>query len=86
MAALSATSVISEGASVTKFSSAPIEITLTPQSASDTYTHPSGVAAWAITDQVTDAVIVTFAPSTRTFTIGSASQSGNFGLLIWPAK
>lgn len=86
MAALTATSVTSEGANVTKFTNAPLAITLTPQSASDTYTHPSGVAAWAITDQVSDAIIVTFAPSTRTFTIGSASQSGTFKLLIWGSK
>ena len=85
MAAITATSTITEGASVLKFSGAPQSILLTAVDASDTYVHPVGVSAWAITDTTTGAFNVSYAPSTRTFTIVQVG-GGTFKLLIWPAK
>lgn len=88
MAALTPSSIVTHGADVNEFSSGtPMRVNLTLSSNSDTYTHPTGVKAWAAIGDPTDLHNITFAPNTRVFTIVSVTGTArSVSLIIWPAK
>lgn len=88
MAALTPSSIVTHGADVNEFSSGtPMRVNLTLSSVGDSYTHPTGVKAWAYIPDTTDVSTVSFAPNTRVFTITSAvGTAKTCALLIWPAK
>lgn len=81
-------SITLSGSEVNKYGQGvPAVVTLTLASATDTYTHPVGVSAWAMVGDPTDLHNVTFAPNTRVFSIVSVSGTARtLTLLIWQAK
>ena len=92
MAALTSSNatVFREGAEVGKFSTTPVVMRFTLSSSSDTYQHPVGVKAWACIPTptgTTDLQLVSYAASTRTFTISSVTgTSRTIDLIIWPER
>ena len=88
MAALTPTSVVADGSAASVYrQGSPVLVNLTLSSASDTYTHPVGVAAWAFKGSATDLHLVSFNSTTKIFSIVSDSGTGEtVQLLIWQAK
>lgn len=89
MAALTPTTIATDGTNIFRFSGAPVRYRLTTGSVSDTFVLPGGgAAAWAVKTDVTatsDTQHVTYTASTQTFTITSATGGGAVDIFVWPS-
>lgn len=84
MAAVTPSAIQTDGKLVADMSGAPLRLTFTLGSTSDTYTHPTTPKAWAFIPDPND--LHNVAESAGVFTISSVTGvSKVITLLIWPA-
>ena len=84
MAALTATSIVTDGKDVGEYAGPPVLVTLDLAGTSDTFAWGSPIRKWAFISDIADLHRVT--KSGSTFTITSDTGAGStITLLVWPA-
>lgn len=88
MAALTPTTIRTDGGNLHNFIGIPVLYRLTTGSTSDTFTLSGGARAWAVKTDVGnsgDTQDITYDSSTQTFTIQSAAGGGLVDIFVWPS-